>query len=376
MNIAVDTRLLLKDKLEGAGYFTREVFRILARQHPQHRFYFLFDHPYDREFIFSENIHPLILPPSARHPVLRKYWFDVKLPVMLRKIGADVFVAANGFCSLNTKIPQCLIVHDPGFLHHPGGHGKSRYRFYRHYIPRFLKKASRIAVDSAFFKNEMVNSYPVAAGKIDVVYQGVREVFRPAAVGEQTAIKEKYTAGREFFLYAGTLQSSPHLINLLKAFSIFKKRQQSGMKLVLTGRADPRDKELLPLLQTYKYREDVVLTNDLKEEELAALTASAYALVCPSLPEGSAVAVLEAMKCGVPALGSNHPALQEIGEAAALYFSPADPADAADKLMLIYKDENLRSRLVESGKQVAGKYSWQRTADGVWESVLKAVRKE
>ena len=141
MNIAVDARLLLKDKLEGAGYFTREVFRILARQHPQHRFYFLFDQPYDGELIFSENIHPLMLPPSARHPVLRKYWFDMKLPVMLRKIGADVFVAANGFCSLTTKIPQCLVVHDPGFFHHPEAHRKSHYRFYRHYAPSFLKKS-------------------------------------------------------------------------------------------------------------------------------------------------------------------------------------------------------------------------------------------
>jgi glycosyltransferase involved in cell wall biosynthesis len=147
------------------------------------------------------------------------------------------------------------------------------------------------------------------------------------------------------------------------------------MKLVLTGRLAWKNGEFLQLLKTYKYRKDVLLTNYISEEELVQLMGAAYALVYPSFFEGFGVPVLEGMKCGVPVLTSANTSMQEIGEDAALYFNPADHTDIADKLMLIYKDENLRNRLIEKGKAIAEKYSWQRTADLLWESVLRTAEK-
>ena len=132
---------------------------------------------------------------------------------------------------------------------------------------------------------------------------------------------------------------------------------------------------LLSLLKTYKYNEDVVLTGYLAESELALLTASAYAAVYPSHFEGFGVPVLEAMKCGVPVLTSQDSAMHEISEGAAMYFDPANVDDIAYKLMFIYKNEGERKELVEQGKAVAAKYTWQRTADLLWESLIKAASK-
>jgi len=56
MIIAVNTRLLQKDKLEGIGWFTRETLSRITKNHPEHQFIFIFDRPYDEEFIFSDNI--------------------------------------------------------------------------------------------------------------------------------------------------------------------------------------------------------------------------------------------------------------------------------------------------------------------------------
>src|SRR5688500_2561709 len=105
MVIAVNTRFLIKNQLEGCGYFIQETFSILSRQYPQHQFYFLFDRPYNPRFIFSDNVHPLVVPPPARVPLLWKLWYDLKIPVVLKRIKADVFVSPDGFCSLNTKVP-------------------------------------------------------------------------------------------------------------------------------------------------------------------------------------------------------------------------------------------------------------------------------
>src|SRR5687768_4683463 len=122
MVIAVNTRVLAREQLDDGGYFTREVFRILAARHPGHRFVFLFDRPYDPSLVFGPNVSAEVLDPPARHPLLWKYWFDLRLPLRLRKIGADVFVSPDGFCSLATRVPQCLLVPDLGFRLQPSAY--------------------------------------------------------------------------------------------------------------------------------------------------------------------------------------------------------------------------------------------------------------
>ena len=51
MKIAVNTRLLLKDKLEGIGWFTYETLKRITTNHPEHHFYFIFDRPFHPDFI-------------------------------------------------------------------------------------------------------------------------------------------------------------------------------------------------------------------------------------------------------------------------------------------------------------------------------------
>ena len=374
MVIAVNTRFLIKERLEGYGYFSKEIFREMARNHPEHQFCFLFDRPFSEEFIFASNIKGVVVSPPARIPLLWKYWYDVRVPLALKKIKADVFVSPDGYCSLTTSIPQCLVVHDLGFLHYPDTYKKSHVSYLKKNTSRFLKKAAGIVTVSGFSKNDIVQQYKIAPEKIDVVYNGVKKVFHPLSPEERSGAKEKYTEGNEYFLYAGAIQPRKNLLNLLKAFSIFKKRLQSNMKLVLAGRLAWKNEEFWKLVQSYKYRDDVVITGYLPEKEMALLMGSAYALVYPSLFEGFGVPVAEAMKCGVPALTSQKSSMQEIAGEAALYFDPRNHSDIADKMMLIYKDESLRNQLSEKGKYQAEKYSWENAAEIFWESILKSVR--
>jgi len=372
MIVAINTRFLLK-KLEGYGYFIHELFRVLVQKYPEHKFYFLFDREYDERFLYASNVYPLVVPPQARHPLLWKYWYDVKIPGALKKIKADIFVSPDGFSSLTAKIPQCLIVHDLGFLNHPKTYKKSHARFLKRNTPKYLTKATSVVTVSEFSKDDIVKHYGIDPDKIDVIYNGVKTIFRPFSVDIKDAIKEKYTDGKEYFIYAGAIQPRKNLTNLLKAFSIFKKRLQSSMKLVIAGRLAWKNDEFLKLLNNYKYKSDVVLTGYVPEEELAGLIASAYALIYPSLYEGFGVPVAEAMKCGVPVLTSAKTSMQEVAGDAGLYFNPNDHVDIADKMMLIYKDEKLRNELVRIGQTIASRYNWELAADLLWQVILKTV---
>ncbi|MDP9229579.1 MAG: glycosyltransferase family 4 protein [Bacteroidota bacterium] len=373
MKIAVNTRFLLDDYLEGYGYFIYETFKRITQNHPEHEFIFIFDRPYNHRFIFSSNITPVVIGPQARHPLLWKWWYDIKIPSILKKYKADVFVSPDGFCSLTTKIPQCIVVHDLSFIHYPLSIKKSHLLFYKRFTPKFLKKAKIITTVSEFSKQDIIQHYKVDENKIDVVYSSAKGIFEPVRLQIKAEVKKKYTEDKEYFLHVGAIHPRKNLLNLLKAFSIFKKRQQSNFKLMLVGRLAWKYDSFLNNLKNYKYRADVILTGYLDEDELVRVMASAYAFVYPSFFEGFGVPVLEAMQCEVPVITSSDSAMQEIAGNAALYVEPDNNTDIGEKMMQIYKDEILRTDLVKNGKLVAQQFTWDKTATLLWQSICKCI---
>ncbi|TCZ65771.1 glycosyltransferase family 4 protein [Flaviaesturariibacter aridisoli] len=374
MNIAVNTRLLLQDHLEGIGFFEQEVLRRIVAAHPEHRFFFLFDRPYGSRFVFGPNVTPIVVKPATRHPLLWRLWFDVRVPLVLRRIKADVFVSPESYASLTTRVPQCLVVHDLGFLHQPDAYKGVHLGYLRRMLPRFVRRARVLCTVSDFTRADLQQQYQLPAHRIRIVQNGVRAGFAPLGYEERAVVKERYTGGTEYFLYAGALQPRKNLINLLKGFSQFKKRQKSNWKLVLAGRLAWKNDEFLTLLQSYKYRDDVVLTGYVDDGELQRLMAACYAFVYPSLFEGFGVPVLEAMQSGVPVLTSSNSAMAEVcGPEGALYFDPKEPASIAGELMHIYKDEDGRRQLIEKGLQRAKDFSWEKSAEQLWAAILETA---
>lgn len=373
MVIAVNTRFLLSDYLEGYGNFIYETFNRITQNHPEHQFIFIFDRPYDERFVFRKNVKAVVTGPAARHPLLWKLWYDLKIPVVLRKYKADVFVSCDGFCSLRTKVPQCLVVHDLAFLHYPSFIKRSHLLFYKKYTPKFLNKAASVVTVSEFSKQDIIKQYKTEPTKIDVVFNGVKEIFQPLNDEDKAATKNKYTDGKEYLVYAGAIHPRKNLMNLLKAFSVFKKRQQTNMKLVLTGRLAWKYESFKENLKSYKYRNDVVMTGYVEDSDLVLLIGSAYGMIYPSLLEGFGVPVLEAMRCDVPVITSANSSMQEIAKDAALFADVESHTNIADKMMLLYKDENLRKELIQKGREVAAAYNWDKTAALLWQSIVKAI---
>lgn len=376
MNIAVNTRFLLSDTLEGYGYFLKEMLSRLTKDHPEHQFIFIFDRPYSQEFINAPNITAVVAGPPARHPLLWKWWYDVRIPRVLKKYKADIFLSCDGFCSLTTSVPQCLVVHDLAFLHYPSFIHRSHAIFYKRYTPKFLKKAASLVTVSQFSKDDIVANYKIDPARIDVIYNAARTSIQPLSWQEKQSVTHDITGGKNYFIYVGAIHPRKNLVNLLKAFSIFKKRQKSDWKLVITGRAAWQSKAFMDSLANYKYREDLVVTGYVDDQKLSGLTGAAYAMVYPSLFEGFGMPVVESMQAGVPVITSANTAMQEIAGDAALYADPTSVENIADKMMQMYKDESLHTRLAEKGKERAKLYDWNKSAELLWKSVEKAGSKK
>lgn len=336
----------------------------LAKKNPQQQFICFFNTRFNRDLFSAKNIIVVITGPGTKNTVLKKYWYDYKLPALLKKYKADVLVSMNGICSLRTKLPQLLLVPGLSFLERPHLLKRSQVRFLKKYTPLFLSKAKKIICTSGFNKSALVDRYKIRADKIEVVYSGIDEIFNPVAQQEKETIKEKYAEGREYFLS----HSSGNGINLLKAFSFFKKRQKSNMMLLLiTGKADKPFKEEL---KNFKFRNEVRLIEDPSKEVRSKITAAAYAIVHPVFYDALAITPLQAMRCEVPVVCSNAAPLPELCGNAALYFSCDHFEDMAEKMMQVFKDEDRTKELVKAGKTRSQLYHWDKTTGLVWQSIL------
>ncbi|MBX2905026.1 MAG: glycosyltransferase family 4 protein [Taibaiella sp.] len=375
MRIAVNTRLLLKGKLEGIGWFTYQTLERIVRQHPEHEFFFFFDRPYDEQFIFAPNVTPVVVHPQARHPILFYLWFEWSVPAMLRKHKIDLFLSPDGYMSLSTKVPTCLVIHDLAFEHYPEHYVLSHKLYWRHYSPLFARKAKRIATVSTFSKDDIHRHYGVSKDVIDVVYNGAHDEYKPLDAAEREQIKQKYADGCEYFVFAGALHPRKNIVNLLKAFIAFKKRQKTNMKLVIVGRLAWKYEEVEEMQLTMPFKDEVKWVGYMNVDELSKVIGAAYALVYASLFEGFGIPILEALQCNVPAIVSNTSSMPEVAGEAALLVDPTDPEDIAAKMHILYKDESLRSRLVANASEQVKKFDWQGAADRLWTCMMKCVEK-
>lgn len=373
MRIAVNTRLFLKGKLEGIGWFAHETLSRLVRQHPEHEFIFFFDRPYHKDFIFEPNVTPVVLQPQARHPALYYLWTEWAVPYTLKKYKADIYFSPEGLGSLKTRVPTCITIHDLAYKHYPQFMDKMHKWHYAHYLPRFARKAKRIIAVSEYTKQDIVTQYAIDPDKIDVVYNGAHNEYVPLTYAEKESVKEKYTDGDEYFLFTGALHPRKNIINLLKAFVQFKRRQRSRIKLIVVGRMAWQFKEIEQAKELMPYKEDVIWPGYLHVDELARVTGAAYAMVYPSLFEGFGIPILEAMTCDVPVIVSNTSSMPEVGGDAALLVDPTSPEDIAAKMMMIYKDENLRNRMIAAARIQKTKFSWDISAGQIWASLMKCL---
>lgn len=376
MIIAVNTRLLIKDKLEGIGWFTYETLKRITQQHPEHKFYFIFDRKFHSDFIFSKNVEGVITPPQARHPVLYYLWFEYSIPYILRKIKADLFLSPDGYLSLSTKIKSLAVIHDLNFEHYPKDLPFLERKNYNYFFPKYARKATRIATVSEYSKSDIIKQYSIPESKIDVTYNGANEKFCPISKSEQENTRKKYSAGDPYFLFVGALLPRKNLVNLFKAFDDFKRKTPSNIKLIVTGEKKWWTKEIQEAYRAMKFKNDIVFSGRLSRDELHKVIASAHAMTYVSYFEGFGIPIIEAFNCNTPVITSNLTSMPEVAGDAALLIDPFSVESISEAMKKIAFDVKIRNELINKGKLRKLEFTWQKSADRLWNSIEKTLQTE
>jgi glycosyltransferase involved in cell wall biosynthesis len=373
MNIVVNTRLLLPGKLEGIGRFTHETLRRITVSHPEHRFFFLFDRPCSREFIYSSNVTPVVLGPQARHPLLWYLWFEGVVPRALKELNAHLFLSTDGFGSLRATVPQTLVIHDLSFEHRPQDLRLSHRWFQQYFVPRYARNAERLVTVSSFSRDDLVRKYHIPEGKINIVPNGVSEQFHPLPGPAIRKVREKYAGSRPYFLFVGALQPRKNIVNLLLAYEQFCRQTDEEVDLLIVGGDMHKTREIIKTHRSMKCGSKVHFTGRVPDVELVQLMGAALALTFVPFFEGFGIPVIEAMAAGIPVICSNSSSLPEVGGGSVCYVAPESVDEIADAMIKIYTDKDYAGVLISSGKERSGSYTWERSAKLLWESMMKTV---
>ncbi len=363
--IAVNTRLLLPEGMEGVGRFTHEVCKRLVALRPEDQFWFFFDRDFSSQFVYNSNVEPCILFPQARHPVLFKWWFDYSVPRMLHKVKADLFYSPDGFGSLRTQVPQLISVHDLAYIHFPEQLPRINLWYYRRYVRRFLQKADRLHAVSTFTARDIHTSFPDIKTPVSVIHNGPDEGYAPLSNEQKNKARARLTEGLPYFIYAGAIHPRKNILTLLKAYELLRQQFSGRVKLILAGRMAWKTGEISRFIQNCPFRDDIILPGFVPAEDLPEMIGAADALVYPSVFEGFGIPVLNAMLAGVPVITSRNSAMHEVTQQHAMLIDPYSESAIAAAMLRVMSNDKTMVAMVSKALARGKEFSWDNTAQAL-----------
>jgi glycosyltransferase involved in cell wall biosynthesis len=366
MLIAVNTQALIKNKLEGIGWFTFEIISRITKNHPEHQFLFIFDRTWDPSFIFSPNVVPVRTFLPSRHPFLWYYRFQYSIPAILKKYNPQLFLSTDGYIPMHPKVKTYNIIHDIGFVHNHKIQPWLINRYYNYFFPKYAQNAHRLGTVSNYSKKDLVNTFNIDPAKIDVIYNGCNPVYNPANNGEKAKIEALYTKGCPYFIYVGSLNPRKNIEGMLRGFELFKESNLNNYKLLVLGEPMWNQSGIDLTLSKMNYKEDVVFVGRKQPHELQKLIACSRALVLVSYLEGFGIPILEAMNCDIPSICSNITSIPEVAGDAGILVDPYSDVSISSGFQQMANDQKLYQQLILNGRIQRKKFSWDQSAKELW----------
>ena len=319
-----------------------------------------------REPLPDENVllH-VIIPASGKFSLSR--WYNTKLPRIIKKYKLDKVLCNYGI-AVNSDVPQVLLIPDKDLLH-PNKDRLLWKRYALKHLPKHVPRTERILTYSTVVKNEVKELTAQEEQKIFILPYTVGELFKPKEWHDKLYIKSRFSENKEYFVAVLPDDNEKIFTELLKAFSKFKKWQQSNMQLLLLPKEENFSSRIDNKLSSYKYKDDIKLINDAENKETADIIAAAYALLHLPCSDADLWPVSAALQCGAPVISFYSESLQEYCGNAAIQVNERGYEAFGDALIHLFKDETLRNQMSEAAVERAKFYQQKEIAVKLWQAL-------
>jgi len=249
-------------------------------------------------------------------------------------------------------------------------------------IDLFLKYVGQYFLDAVIAvsksaREEIIHYYCIDPNKVFSIYNGVAENFRQFSQIEKENKKEylknKYNLATPYLLDVSRLDPHKNIEILIDAFILLKKNYKIPHSLVIIGGRHLFSYTAMieKKIKESGFEKEIFIAPYIEEEDMPAVYNLADVLAYPSLLEGFGLPLVEAMRCGVPVIGSDIPVMAEITNGAAVLANPRDARQLSEKIFEVLNDSNLRQRLIIRGLERSRIFSWPNAARELFEIVCK-----
>ncbi len=371
MKVVIDARWIFHE-MSGIGLYTQELIRALASIDHDNQYVLLFQEAALRDRTWSEaelggakNFEARIVPYGPFSPK-----GQLRLPPMLKGIGADIFHSTNWMMPLLSTgyVKRVVTIHDLIPLlfrdHAPRSRKERFFPLYKRLMCRVAHSADMIIAVSDATRVDIVDTLRVPLGKICTTLEGVRSEYRPPF--------SRPVNNPPVILFVGRRDPYKNLPLLVEAFARLLARGVRA-KLKIIGPADERYPEAPRRARELGIFTEIEWIGYASPEALVQAYQTADLFVLPSRYEGFGLTVLEAMACGTPVVCSRTSSLPEVVGDAAILVEPGQ-VDALTKAMEdVLTDRDLASELSAQGLRRAGLFTWERTARDTLEAYEKLM---
>jgi hypothetical protein len=359
MIIAVDTEELQEEQ----GNFLHECLQRIIPASPQHFFILLSKNNLLTNYKAFSNCLVILLEKKRRFSSLKE------INHVLKQQKAEIIITSGFLLAAFVKIKTCLL--SPSLQQFSFDEPK---RFFKSFLlKKVYKKASLIYTAWEQDKNNIADKYKIPEGQVQVIHYGLNDVSPLLDFEQQQIIQLKYAEGNAYFLIVQSHIEPSDLLIFLKAFSIFKKKFKSTMKLVIySGNYNGAREELDKVLKDYRFKSDVLFING-NEIEPTELFNAAYAVIFNRIKKDDLRSALKTLATSSNVICLRTAIAKEIYADAALYYTEFKPEQMADNMIAIYKDENLKKTLSAKQQGRQAFFSWDRAATDLLRGIENAL---
>jgi glycosyltransferase involved in cell wall biosynthesis len=202
-----------------------------------------------------------------------------------------------------------------------------------------------------------------------VIPNGVSE---PQAIEPEKLLERYGLEARRYVVQVSRLVPEKRQLDLIKAF---KAAQLEGWKLVLVGGAQGSQRYADAVLAAIRGEPSIINTGFLTLPDVQTLLSQAGIFVLPSSHEGLPIALLEAMKLGVPVIASDIPPNREVGLFDADYFAVGDTAALEARLRALSALSSAeRARIHRRLTEICKRFDWDAIAASTMTVMERVVR--
>ncbi len=295
---------------------------------------------------------------TARFParLARALWLRANSPMVERWTGpVDVVHAAN-FVAPPARVPVVTTIHDLTFARYPEM-CTADVRRYPRLIRRALDRGATVHVVSDFVAAEVREEFALPSERVVRVYPGLR-----ASGGGNADAGRRLTGADRYVLALGTVEPRKNLPTLVRAFDVAADAS-SDLRLVVAGPDGWDQDALLAACAAARHGSRIRRMSYLSETDRRDLLAGAAVFAYPSLYEGFGHPPLEAMAADIPVVAARAGALPEVLGDAAVLVDPRDHEQLAQGLAAVLDDADLRTKLLERGRDRVARFSWDRAGE-------------